>query len=120
MAGEVPVAIPSASAEVPGPQRLATVDLEIPPPVDAAATRGWDLAQAGFATDDFKGTDRALAELAKSADVPTRETSRLARAMLWIGHGHAAEVRPVLADLAANATRPGVRQRASELLATGK
>jgi hypothetical protein len=44
------------------------------------------------------------------------ETARLARAVWWIANGKQAEVRPVIADLAANATTPSVQRHARELL----
>jgi len=67
-------------------------------------------------TNDFKVADKAFAELGKRSDPATRETARLARSLWWITNGKRAEVQPVIADLAANATTASVRRRARELL----
>jgi hypothetical protein len=95
---------------------LPVVDLEIPKPSDAATEHAWQVVAEGLTARDFKGADKALAELGKRADAPTRETARLARAQWWISNGKGADVQPVIADLASNATTASVRKRARELL----
>ncbi len=65
---------------------------------------------------DFKAADEVFAELGRSTDVATRETARLARAVWWMNNGKRAEVKPVVADLAAKATTPSVQKHARELL----
>jgi hypothetical protein len=67
---------------------------------------------------DFRGADNVFAELGRRDDTATREAARLARAAWWIANGKHAEVRPVLADLAAKATTPSVQRQARELLRT--
>jgi hypothetical protein len=57
-----------------------------------------------------------FAELSKRADLATRETARLARAVWWTANGRQNEVKPVISDLAANATTPSVRAHARDLL----
>jgi DNA-binding response OmpR family regulator len=96
-------------------RRLPLVDVEIPTAPDAASAQLWEAAAKRLSDRDFKGADEALAELGKKADRPTRESARLARAIWWINNGKQTEVRPVIADLANNATTPSVRQRAREL-----
>ena len=116
----VPTAVTggAASATPPPPAelRLPVVDLEIPKPSDAATEHAWQVAAEGLTARDFKGADKALAELGKRADAPTRETARLARAQWWISNGKGVDVQPVIADLASNATTASVRKRARELL----
>jgi len=118
----VTVAAPTVTAppEVPAPPavpRLPVVDVELPPAPDAATERAWQTAADGLVANDFKAADKALADLGgKRSDPPTRETARLARALWWIANGKEADVQPVIADLAANATTSTVRKRARELL----
>ena len=69
--------------------------------------------------NDFDGADGALSELNASADKSTRESSRLARAELWIAHGRGAEMRPLLEQLASEGSSEYVRNRARALLARG-
>jgi DNA-binding response OmpR family regulator len=105
---------PSPAAPV-GARRLPLVDVDIPTAPDGATAQLWEAAAKRLSDRDFKGADDALAELGKKADRPTRESARLARAIWWINNGKQTEVRPVIADLANNATTPSVRQRAREL-----
>jgi hypothetical protein len=109
LAGSAPA---SASSDA---KRLPLVDVEIPASPDAATTQLWEAAAKRLHDRDFKGADAALAELGKKADRVTRESARLARAIWWINNGRQTEVRPVIADLANNATSVSVRQRAREL-----
>ncbi|HKQ71268.1 MAG TPA: hypothetical protein VJT73_18115, partial [Polyangiaceae bacterium] len=112
-----PIATASATAPaVPALRRLASLDLDVPASPDAATDQAWDAATAGLASNDFKAADKALADLGKRSDLPTRETARLARALLWTSNGKQGEVRPVIADLAANATTSSVRKRARDML----
>ena len=123
-----PIAKPIASAaaepggavsDIPAPpaaRRLPVVDVEIPAPPDPATEQAWEWASQGLTANDFKVADKAFAELAKRNDPLTRESARLARSIWWITNGREAEVQPVIADLAANATTPSVRRRARELL----
>jgi hypothetical protein len=120
-AAAAPAAPQSAPPDEPAPvaaaanHRLPIVDLETPAPPDDATDRAWEKAAKSLSAQDFNGADRVFAELGRSADVATRETARLARAVWWISNGKEAEVRPVLADLAAHATTPYVQTRAREL-----
>jgi hypothetical protein len=107
-----PPAAPSAR------RRLPVVDIETPSAPDDATDRAWEKAAKSLSSQDFTGADKAFAELGRSADVATREAARLARALWWMSHGKEAEVRPVLADLAAHATTPYVQSRARELSRT--
>jgi DNA-binding response OmpR family regulator len=110
---------PAASEEPAaptGPRRLPVVDVEIPAAPDPATEQAWEWAAQGLTANDFKVADKAFAELGKRTDPPTRETARLARALWWINNGRQAEVQPVIADLAVNATTPSVRRRARELM----
>ena len=104
---------PAAEAR---PRVLPVINIEVPAPSDVATERAWESAAELLAARDFTGADKAFAELGRRSDLPTRETARLARAMWWMQHGRGAEVRPVLADLAANATTPYVQAHARELL----
>ncbi|HMI82994.1 MAG TPA: response regulator [Polyangiaceae bacterium] len=97
-------------------RKLPLVDVEIPTAPDAATAQLWEAAAKRLTDRDFKGADAALAELGKKADRPTREYARLARSIWWINNGKQTEVRPVIADLASNASTPYVRQRARELV----
>jgi hypothetical protein len=108
-----PVETPPAP---PAAKRLPVVDVEIPPALDPATEQAWEWASQGLAANDFKVADKAFAELGKRNDPATRETARLARSLWWINNGKSAEVQPVIADLAANATTPAVRRRAREIL----
>jgi hypothetical protein len=99
-------------------RRLPVVDIETPSAPDDATDRTWEKAAKSLSSQDFTGADKAFAELGRSEDVATREAARLARAVWWMSHGKEAEVRPVLADLAAHATTPYVQNRARELSRT--
>jgi CheY-like chemotaxis protein len=114
-----PAVVPAPTAEavaVPAARRLPVIDIEIPASPDPATDQAWEWATQGLVANDFKVADKAFAELGKRTDPATRETARLARALWWINNGKNAEVQPVVADLAANATTPSVRRRARELL----
>ncbi len=114
--GVVVAPVVSHEPALPLPRRLPVLDLEIPPAPDAATDQAWEWAGQGLAANDFKAADKAFAELGTRSDPPTRDTARLARALLWISNGKKAVVQPVVADLAANAVTPSVRRRARELL----
>jgi hypothetical protein len=105
-----------ATAATAPTRRLPVIDVEIPPTADPTTDRQWESAAKNLASQDFKGADSAFAELGKRGDPATREAARLARAAWWTANGRQSEVKPVLADLAANATNPSVRQQARELL----
>jgi hypothetical protein len=100
----------------PAARNLPVVNIELPAPPDEATDQVWSKAVESLSAQDFNGADKALAELGRSSDVATRETARLARAVWWMSHGKQAEVRPVLADLAAHASTPHVQDRAHDLL----
>jgi DNA-binding response OmpR family regulator len=110
-----PATAAPTSAASPEPRKLPLVDVEIPTAPDAATAQLWETAAKRLHDRDFRGADAALAELGKKADRATRESARLARAIWWINNGKQTEVRPVIADLASNATTPFVKQRAREL-----
>jgi hypothetical protein len=99
-------------------RRLPVIDIEIPISADPATDKQWESAAKNLASQDFKGADSAFAELGKRGDPATREVARLARALWWTANGRQSEVKPVITDLAANATTPSVRQHARELLRT--
>jgi hypothetical protein len=105
-------------AEAPTQHRLPVVDIEIPAPPDVATDRAWETAAQSLSAQDFRGADKAFAELGRRTDPATRETARLARAVWWMANGKQAEVRPVIADLAANAITPAVQRYARGLLST--
>jgi len=110
-------AAPAAAAKSEVAQhRLPVVDVETPAAPDEATDRAWEKAAKSLSAQDFNGADKAFAELGRSNDIATRETARLARAVWWMSHGKQAEVRPVLADLAAHATTAQVQDRARDLL----
>jgi hypothetical protein len=115
-----PAARPAEVAPpAPAPEhRLPVIDVEIPDSPDDATDRAWQQAAKSLSAQDFNGADKAFAELGRSADIATRETARLARAVWWISNGKEAAVRPVLTDLAAHATTPYVQHRATELSRT--
>ena len=77
----------------------------------------WARAAEALRLNDFAAADRAFSDLGHAPDAATRDAARLARAQLWIAHGRAKEVTPVLQDLAATGATPLVRQRAAEFLA---
>jgi hypothetical protein len=97
-------------------RRLPVIDVEIPATSDPAIDRAWESAAKNLTSKDFKGADSAFAELGKRDDPATREAARLARAVWWKANGRQNEVKPVIADLAANATTPSVRAHARDLL----
>jgi len=97
-------------------RRLPVIDIEIPASTDPTVDQQWASAAKNLSSKDFKGADTAFAELGKRSDLATRETARLARAAWWTANGRQNEVKPVIADLAANATTPSVRQQAHDLL----
>lgn len=111
-----PGAESAAAKPVGTSRRLPVIDIELPATNDPAADQQWESAAKNLASQDFKGADHAFAELGKRSDLATRETARLARAAWWTANGRQNEVKPVIADLAANATTPSVRQQARELL----
>jgi hypothetical protein len=118
-----PVVAPGLAASPPvaesqALQRVPIVDVEIPVSPDPDTNRAWQLAARSVSFQDFKQADRAFAELGKRADPATREAARLARAAWWMANGKQAQVRAVIADLAANATTPSVVKQARELLHT--
>ena len=71
----------------------------------------------GLDAGSFGVSDAALADLGKVADVPTKETARLARALLWARNGRGAIAKDVIEDLAESALTPAVKKRAAELMA---
>jgi hypothetical protein len=97
-------------------RRLPVIDVEIPATSDPTIDRAWESAAQNLTSKDFKGADSAFAELGKRDDPATREAARLARAVWWKANGRQNEVKPVIADLAANATTPSVRAHARDLL----
>jgi hypothetical protein len=103
-------------APAPANRRLPVIDVEIPATSDPAVDKQWESAAKNLSSKDFKAADNVFAELGKKKDAPTRETARLARAVWWTANGRRNEVKPVIADLAANATTPSVRQQAQSLL----
>ncbi len=111
-----PAPPPEPPPSPPAAHKLPVIDLEIPPSPDPATEQAWEWASQGLAANDFKVADKAFAELGKRTDPETRDTARLARALWWISNGKQAEVQPVIADLAANASTPSVRRRARELM----
>jgi hypothetical protein len=106
---------PSVAA-APTARRLPVIDVEIPPSSDPTTDKQWESAAQKLASQDFKAADSAFAELGKRSDVATREAARLARAVWWTANGRQNEVKPVIVDLAANATTPSVRHHAQNLL----
>jgi DNA-binding response OmpR family regulator len=109
--------LPAASAQLaPSPRKLPVIDLEIPTSSDPTVDQAWDGVAEAIAAGDFKTADKAIADLAKRSDPSVKETARLARALWWINNGKSADVQPVVADLASNATSSAVRKRARELL----
>jgi hypothetical protein len=114
---DLPPPPPPASVESP-PNKLDLpgLDLMRPPSADPAVEQTWALAVESLRGNDFTGADDALAQLGKRSDPATRETARLARALLWISSGRGDEVQPVIADLSARATTESVRKRAQDLL----
>ena len=104
------------AAEEAKPRVLPVINIEVPAPSDVATERAREAVAELVAARDFTGADKPFAALGRRSDLPTRETARLARAMWWMEYGRGAEVRPVLADLAANATTPYVQRHARELL----
>jgi hypothetical protein len=108
---------PAASVQaLPAARRIAGLDLEVPPGADPSMDQVWDGVEQAIASGDFKTADKAIADLGKTSDPVTKETARLARALWWINNGKSADVKPVIADLAANATTSYVRKRARDLL----
>lgn len=119
--GEVNAKSPAeTAANEPTPtapkRRLPIIDVEVPDSTDPATDKQWESAAKNLASQDFKGADSVFADLAKRSDTGTREAARLARAAWWTANGRQNEVKPVIADLAANATTPSVRQQARDLL----
>jgi len=109
----------AANQAAPAPtRRLPVIDVEIPAVSDPAIDQQWESAAKNLTSKDFKGADSSFAELAKRTDPATREAARLARAVWWTANGRQSEVKPVIADLAANATTPSVRAHARDLLRT--
>ncbi len=116
LAAEPARASESRAPDVAEPRKLPVIDVEIPETTEAATIHAWDTAASRLSSGDFKAADDVFADLGRSSDVATRETARLARAVWWMNNGKRAEVRPVVADLAAKATTPSVQKRARELL----
>ena len=106
------------ASPAPTARRLPVIDVEIPAVSDPAIDQQWESAAKNLTSKDFKGADSSFAELAKRTDPATREAARLARAVWWTANGRQNEVKPVIADLAANATTPSVRAHARDLLRT--
>jgi hypothetical protein len=77
----------------------------------------WARAAEALQRGDFQAADGAFAELAHAQSSTTRDAAELARAQLWILHGRAAAVKPVLERLATVGSTPLVRKRAAECLA---
>jgi hypothetical protein len=120
-AGEAPQAeakgeAPKAEAPAATVRRLPVIDIEIPQSSDPAIDEKWESAAKNLTSKNFNGADSVFAELGKRGDAATREAARLARAAWWTANGRENEVKPVIADLAANATTPSVRAQARERL----
>jgi hypothetical protein len=104
--GTIALADPDNDHPLPGPGPTAL----------PATQRAWARAAEALRSDDFVAADQAFNQLGHDSDAATRDAARLARAQLWIAHGRAAEVRPVLEDLASTGATALVRQRAAEFL----
>jgi hypothetical protein len=105
---------PKAEEPASSARRLPVIDIEIPQSSDPAIDEKWETAAKSLSSKNFSGADSVFAELGKRGDAATREAARLARAVWWTANGRENEVRPVIADLAANATTPSVRAQARE------
>lgn len=102
------IALAEPDGERPLPEPTATA---LP-----ATKRAWERAAEALRRDDFADADQAFDQLGHDPDPATRDAARLARAQLWIAHGRADQVRPVLEDLAKSGATALVRQRAEEFL----
>jgi hypothetical protein len=114
-AAEPAPAEPAAAATI---RHLPVIDIDVPISADPVTDKQWDSAAKNLASQDFKAADSAFAELGKRGDAATREAARLARAVWWTANGRQNEVKPVIADLAANATSASIRQQARDRLST--
>jgi hypothetical protein len=93
---------------------------EVPAASPTGAASAWAIAAEAMRNGKIREADRAFADLSLSADPRERDAAKLARAELWMANGHAAEARPLLAELAASGATPLVRKRAQALLAEQK
>jgi hypothetical protein len=109
---------PKVEDPAPSARRLPVIDIEIPQSSDPAIDEKWETAAKSLSSKNFSGADSVFAELGKRGDAATREAARLARAAWWTANGRENEVKPVIADLAANATTPSVRAQARERIRT--
>jgi hypothetical protein len=107
----------SAEPAIDPPHVVTAAVPETPRVPTAAAASGWATAAEAMRSGKVQEADRAFADLSFSADPRERDAAKLARAELWMANGHAAEARPILAELAATGATPLVRKRAQALLA---
>jgi hypothetical protein len=115
---------PASAEPAIDPPHVATASVpEAPaPPIASAggAASAWAIAAEAMRSGKIREADRAFADLSLSADPRERDAAKLARAELWMANGHAAEARPLLAELAASGATSLVRKRAQALLAGQK
>lgn len=77
----------------------------------------WQRAAKGLRERDLSATEAALSELEARSSPADRETARLIRAQLLLTLGRTTEARWLLEALAAEASSPSVRSKATSLLA---
>jgi hypothetical protein len=85
-------------------------------PARIASDGPWGRVARALSASDWQRADAALVELARAADPATRDAADLARAELWIAHGHGDAFRPNVERLARDGYTPLIRRRAARLL----
>jgi hypothetical protein len=106
-------------AERPGAEAMAPPPTESHPAEESPQVNSdgpWARVAQALSASDWLRADKALLELVATADPATRDAAELARAELWIAHGHGAALRANVERLAASGYTPLIRKRAARLL----
>jgi len=107
------VAEPRSTTPAPSPSSAAAAPASLSPAIQDGP---WTRVAQALSAGDWVAADRALGELAASADPSTRDAAELTRAELSIAHGQGNALSPVVERLARSGATPLIRERAEALL----
>jgi hypothetical protein len=88
--------------------------------VGSAVDGAWSRAASALRRGDDEAAHAALSEIGHSSDPAARDAARLAQAQLDLAAGRKDKALPLLNELARSGSTAFVRQRAQEIIASGK
>jgi len=116
---------PASPAPVPRePLSFAPDADEVPPTASATPASpldgAWSRAASALRRGDDVAARSALSEISRSSDPASRDAALLARAQLDLARGSKETAMPLLNELARRGSTAFVRQRAQEIIVSGK